>query len=68
MRTKILMGVAAAAMLATMAPVGGAQAQELSNIFQRMLGTSDDAPQINYSERAPLVQYAPAGRGPQRGQ
>jgi hypothetical protein len=55
MRTNILMGVAAAAVLASLAPIGGAQAQQLTNIFQRMLGTSDDAPPINYSERAPLV-------------
>jgi len=55
MRTKILMGVAAAAVLASLAPIGGAQAQQLTNIFQRMLGTCDDAPPINYSERAPLV-------------
>jgi hypothetical protein len=55
MRTKILMGVAAVAVLASLALVGGAQAQQLTNIFQRMLGTSDDPPQINYSERAPLV-------------
>jgi hypothetical protein len=35
---------------------GAAQAQTLGqSIFQKLLGTSDDQPAINYSERAPLV-------------
>jgi len=34
----------------------GAQAQSIGqNLFQKLLGTGDDQPAINYSERAPLV-------------
>ncbi|MDQ0394981.1 hypothetical protein [Labrys monachus] len=50
------MGLAAATMLATTAPVGAAQAQSLGqNLFQKMFGTTGANPEINYSERAPLV-------------
>jgi hypothetical protein len=56
MRTKIWMGLAAATMLASIASAGTAQAQAVGeNIFQKMFGLSNDQPQINYSERAPLV-------------
>jgi hypothetical protein len=57
MRTKIWLGLAAATALTVMAPAGAANAQSLGqSIWQKMLGTGDDAPAINYSDRAPLVK------------
>lgn len=57
MRTQIWLGLAAATALGVMAPIGAANAQSATqSFFQKILGTGDDAPQINYSERAPLVK------------
>ncbi|WP_448953727.1 hypothetical protein [Labrys neptuniae] len=57
MRTKIWLGLAAATALVALAPTGAANAQSLGqNLFQKMFGTGDDAPPINYSDRAPLVK------------
>ena len=57
MRTGILRGLAAAAVLAAVLPAAPAQAQSLGqNVFTRLLGFgSDEEPAINYSERAPIV-------------
>lgn len=57
MRIKIWLGLAAATALVALAPAGAANAQSLGqNFFQKMLGTGDDAPAINYSDRAPLAK------------
>lgn len=57
MRTGILRGLAAAAVLAAVLPAAPAQAQSLGqNVFTRLLGFGgDEEPAINYSERAPIV-------------
>jgi hypothetical protein len=55
MRTKIWLGLTAATAAIFMAQAGAAQAQSADSFFQKILGTSDDAPPINYSDRAPLV-------------
>jgi hypothetical protein len=48
--------IAAGALAAALAlPAGGAEAQSVPNLFQKILGTGNDQPAINYSERAPLV-------------
>jgi len=51
------MSLAAGAMLAALAPAAPAQAQAFGqNLFSRIFGSGDDeAPAINYSERAPIV-------------
>ncbi len=56
MRTKIWLGLAAATALIVIAPTGSANAQSVQSFFQKILGTGDDAPPINYSDRAPLVK------------
>ena len=47
--------IVAGALASTVSFGGTAQAQELSNFIGKVLGFTDDSPQINYSERAPLV-------------
>ena len=56
MRTKIWLGLAAATALMVIAPAGAANAQSVQGFFQKILGTEDDTPPINYSDRAPLVK------------
>lgn len=56
MRTKNWLGLAAATAFIVIAPAGAASAQSVQGFFQKMLGTGDEAPPINYSERAPLVK------------
>jgi len=56
MQTKNWLGLAAATALIVIAPAGAANAQSVQGFFQKMLGTGDDAPAINYSDRAPLVK------------
>jgi len=57
MRTRILVSLAAGAVLSALAPAAPAQAQAFGqNLFSRIFGSGDDeAPAINYSERAPIV-------------
>jgi len=46
----------AAATVVVILSAGSAEAQSLGqSLFSKLLGTSDDQPAINYSERAPLV-------------
>jgi hypothetical protein len=55
-RMTINKAIAAAALAAALAvPAGSAEAQTVPNLFQKILGVSNDEPAINYSERAPLV-------------
>jgi hypothetical protein len=56
MQTKNWLGLVAATALVVITPAGAANAQAVSNFFQKVLGTGDDAPPINYSDRAPLVK------------
>ena len=55
MQTKNWLGLAAATAFIVIAPAGAASAQSVQGFFQKVLGTDDEAPPINYSERAPLV-------------